>query len=125
MAKYAKWIAHKGKRILFVSAQGLREAEVIAALEEMTQEILRERGAVAPAVLVDISKIEMTTAIINKAKEASAATKAQGIADGPSAVAGLTGLQKSVAQLFGRGVHFGDTVEECKEWLVKEENKRR
>jgi hypothetical protein len=125
MAKYTKWVTHKGRRILFVSASGLREAEVIAALEEMTQEVLRERGAVAPSVLVDISKIEMTTAIINKAKEASAATKAQGIVDGPSAVVGLTGLQKAVAQLFGRGVHFVDSVDQAKEWLVKEDDKRR
>jgi len=39
-------------------------------------------------------------------------------------VVGLTGLQKAVAQLFGRGVHFVDTVEEGKEWAVKEDNKR-
>jgi hypothetical protein len=125
MAKYAKWITHKGRRILFISAPGLPEAEVVAALEEMTQEVIRERGTIAPLVLVDISRIEMTTRIINKAKEAAAATKAQGIADGPSAVVGLSNLQKAVAQLFGRGVHFGDTVEECQEWLVKEDNRRR
>jgi hypothetical protein len=30
-----------------------------------------------------------------------------------------------VAQLFGRGVHFADTVDEAKEWLVKEDDKGR
>ena len=125
MAKYAKWITHKGKRILFIGAPGLPEPEVVAALEEMTQEVIREGGSVAPLVLVDISRIEMTTRIITKAKEAAAATKAQGILDGPSAVVGLSKLQKSVAQLFGRGVHFVDTVEQGKEWLVKEDDRRR
>lgn len=125
MAKYTRWITHKGKRILFVSAPGLPEAEVIAALEEMKQELLRAGGVVAPPVLVDISGIEMTTKVIDKAKESAAATKDRGIADGPSAVAGLSGLQKAVAQLFGRGVHFGNTVEECREWLVKEADKKR
>jgi hypothetical protein len=124
MAKYAKWITHKGKRILFIGAPGLPEPEVVAALEEMTQEVIREGGSVAPLVLVDISRIEMTTRIITKAKEA-AATKSQGILDGPSAVVGLSKLQKSVAQLFGRGVHFVDTVEQGKEWLVKEDDRRR
>lgn len=101
------------------------EAEVIAALEEMKKELLKEGGAVASPVLVDISNIEMTTKIIDKAKESAAATKDRAIHDGPSAVAGLSGLQRAVAQLFGRGVHFGDTVEECREWLVKQSGKRR
>jgi hypothetical protein len=29
-----------------------------------------------------------------------------------------------VAQLFGRGIHFASTIEEAKEWLVKEDDKR-
>jgi len=74
-------------------------------------------------VLADVSRVEMTTAIVNKAKEATAATKAIGIKDKPNAVVGLTRLQKAVAQLFGRGVHFVDTVEEGREWLVKEDDK--
>lgn len=125
MGKYTQFITYKGKRILFVSAPGLPEAEVIAALEEMKEELLREGGVVAPPVMVDISGIEMTTKIIDKAKESAAATKERGIVDGPSAVAGLSGLQKAVAQLFGRGVHFGNTVEECRGWLITEAKKRR
>lgn len=68
MAKYTKWMAYKGKRILFVSAPGLPEAEVIAAFEEMKQDLLRQGGAVARPVPVDISGIGMTTKVIDKAK---------------------------------------------------------
>jgi hypothetical protein len=39
-------------------------------------------------------------------------------------VVGLSGLQGAVAQLFGRGIHFASTIEEAKEWLVKEDEKR-
>jgi hypothetical protein len=67
----------------------------------------------------------MTTKTTNKAKEVAAANKAEGIPDGPSVVVGLTGLQKAVAQLFGRGVHFSGTLEEAKEWLVQQDDKRR
>jgi hypothetical protein len=30
-----------------------------------------------------------------------------------------------VAQLFGRGIHFSNTLEEAKDWLAKEDDKRR
>jgi hypothetical protein len=123
LAKYAQWITHKGKRILFLNGGGLREADYIAAQEEMKQEILKERGG--PLVLVDATKTEMSTATVNKAKSVAAATKAAGIPDGPSVVVGLTGLQRATAQLFGRGIHFSNTIEEAKDWLVKEDDKRR
>jgi hypothetical protein len=123
LAKYVQWITHKGKRILFLNGAGLREADYIAAQEEMKQEILKERGG--PLVLVDATKTEMSTATVNKAKSVAAATKAAGIPDGPSVVVGLTGLQRATAQLFGRGIHFSNTIEEAKDWLAKEDDKRR
>jgi hypothetical protein len=117
-----QWIDHKGKRILFLDAAGLREAEYVAAQEELKQELLKQRDGAL--VLVDATKTEMTTRTTNKGKEVAAATKAAGIPDGPSVVVGLTGLQRSVAQLFGRGVHFSGTIDEGKEWLVKQDTKR-
>ena len=123
MGEHIQWVTHKGKRILFVNCARLSEAEILASFEEMKQELLKERTG--PMVLIDISDIDMTTALIGKAKELTAATKDAGIKDGPNAIVGLTGLQKAVAQLFGRGVHFADSVGEAKEWLVKEDNKRR
>jgi hypothetical protein len=123
MGKYVRWITHKGKRILFVNGAGLSEAEYIAAMEEMKQEILKERDGAM--VLVDATKTEMTTPTVDKAKEVAAATKAKGIPDRPGVVVGLSGLKRAVAQLFGRGIHFASTIEEGKEWLVKEDDKRR
>jgi hypothetical protein len=122
MGKYAQWITHKGKRMLFVNGAGLSEAECLIAFEEMKQALLKEGTGVL--VLVDVSHLGMTRALVNKAKEATEATKAIGIKDKPNAVVGLTGVQKAVAQLFGREIHFADSVEEAKEWLVKEDDKR-
>jgi hypothetical protein len=123
MGEHIQWVTHKGKRILFVNCARLGEAEILASFEEMKQELLKERTG--PMVLIDISDIDMTTALIGKAKELTAATKDAGIKDGPNAIVGLTGLQKAVAQLFGRGVHFADSVGEAKEWLLKQDEKRR
>jgi hypothetical protein len=123
MGKYVQWTTHKGKRLLFLNAKGLREAEYMVAMEEMRQALLKERDGTL--VLVDATGTEMTTQTTNRAKEIAAATKAKGIPDRPSVVVGLTGLQRAVAQLFGRGIHFSGTIEEAKDWLVKEDDKRR
>jgi hypothetical protein len=122
MGKYAKWITFKNKRILIVDLARLREAEIIAGMEEMKQELFKDRSA--PLLLIDITGIDMTTAVINKAKELTADTKEAGLQDGPNVIVGLTGLQKAVAQLFARNVHFSSSVEEAREWLVKQDDKR-
>lgn len=121
MGKNVQWITHKGKRILFLNAAGMREAEYAAAMEEMKQELLKERNGAL--VLVDATKTEMTTRTTNKGKEVAAATTAAGIPDRPSVVVGLTGLQRAVAKLFGRGVYFADSIDKAKDWLVKEDDK--
>jgi hypothetical protein len=113
----------KGKGILFVNVAGQREAEYIAALEELRQELLKERAVAS--VLVDLSRTEMMPATVKKAKEVTAATKAAGIPFGPNAIVGMTGLQKSVADLSARMLHFADSIEEGKEWPVKQDDKRR
>ena len=51
--------------------------------------------------------------------------KGQSNAPTLSAVVGLSKLAKVVAQLLNPGTHYFDTVDEAKEWLVKEEDKRR
>ena len=123
MGKHVQWIEHKGVRILFLNVKGLAEAENFEAQEELKQELLKDRSS--PPVLVDLSNTVMTQKTSGKSKEVAAATKAIGMPDGPTAVVGLNKLQKAVAQLFGRGSHYFDSLDQAKEWLVKEDNKRK
>jgi hypothetical protein len=95
VGKYTQWITHKGKRMLLVNGSGLSEAQYLEAMEQMKLEILKERVGIL--VLVDVSGIEMTKAVINKSKEVVNATKEAGIPDRPNVVVGLTGLQRAVA----------------------------
>ena len=123
MGKYVQWVTHKGVRMVFMNGKGLAEAENFAAQEELKQELLRDRSS--PPVLVDLSNTVMTQKTSNKSKEVATATKAAGLPDGPTAVVGLNKLQKAVAQLFGRGSHFFDSVDQAKDWLAKEDDKRK
>ena len=123
MGEYVEWITYKGKRILVVNGAGLKEAQYIEAMDQMKREILKEKDGAL--VLANVSGIAMTKGVIDKSKEVTKATDEAGIPLRGNAVVGLTGLQKAVAQLFGRGVHFVDTVDQAKELLVKEDDKPR
>ena len=123
MGKHVQWIEHKGVRIIFLNGKGLNETENFEAQEELKQELLRDRSS--PPVLVDLSNTTMTQKTSSKSKEVAAATKTAGLPDGPTAVVGLNKLQKAVAQLFGRGSHYFDSIDQAKDWLVKEEDKRK
>ncbi len=123
MGKYAQVITHKGKRILFIDAAGLSEAECLAAFDEMEEALLKDKNGIL--VLMEVTGLELKKSLIDKAKAVTASTKAAGYHDKASAVVGLTGLQKSVAQLFARGTHWADSMDEAKEWLIKEDDKRK
>ena len=122
MGKYTQWTTHKGRRVLFVNLAGLQEAEYIAGLEEMKQELLKDRST--PLVLTDMSGTTWTEATVNKAKEVAGAIKKSGIGYGPNAIVGLSKIQKAIAGLSVRLTYYADSMEEAKEWLVKQDDKR-
>ncbi len=124
MAKYVRWITHKGKEILFMDTPRVSGEEGIVAWEEMRQEI-RKRPDVR-LILIDTTDITLETKTMTKAKEVAAAVKSH--PDTRLAFVGMTALQKSTAQLIARGLgleaHFCKTLEEGKDWLVAEADNR-
>lgn len=127
MGKHVSRITHKGKEILLLDARGLQEEEYLAAWDDMERELLKNRKG--SPVLVDATGAAMTTAIVNRAKKMAAAGESAGIPDIGSAFVGLSGLQKSTAQLIAKGmrlnVHFSASAEEAKDWLVKQDDKKK
>lgn len=113
-----QWIEHKCAKILLLNGKGLSEADNFAALEDLQQALLKE--PTAALVLIDLSKTTMAQKTASKSKEVAAATKAAGVPFGPNAIVGLTNLQKSVAELSMKQVYYADSVEEAKEWPVRE-----
>jgi hypothetical protein len=124
MGKYVSRITYKGKEMLFMNARGVNEEEAIAAWEEMRQEILKKQDT--RLTLIDGTDIAITPAILRKAKEASSG---EANPDSRAVFVGMSPIQRSTADLIARGmhlnVHFCNTLEEGKEWLVKEDNKPR
>lgn len=124
MGEHVTRIVYKSREMLFFDGSGLSEKESIEAWEDARQELLKSRGV--PLILVNGANITMTPAALSKAKEAAAALK--GVSASRVAFVGLSRLQKSTAQLMMKSqhmdAHFCDTLEEGKEWLAGEDQKR-
>jgi hypothetical protein len=122
MGKYTQTITYKGKRMYVVNMAGLSEGECLKAFEEYKEAFIKESDI--PAV-IDMSDVKMTSAIFNKAREVQSATQAVASERQDAAVIGLSSLQRAVAQMFAKGVCYAVTQDQGKEWLVKEDQKRR
>jgi hypothetical protein len=125
MGKYVNRITYKGREILFMNVANMEEKECMEAWEEGKQELLKEQKACL--ALVDVTHTHVSVALVNKAREGATSLKKN-----PAnrvVFVGMSSLQKSTAQLHTRTVgiraHFCSTLEEGKEWLVKEDDQRR
>ncbi len=124
MGKYVSRITYKGKEMLFMNARGVNEQQAIEAWEEMKQAIPKNRDL--HLTLIDGTDIAITPAILRKAKESSGGGQAD--PNSRAVFVGMTPIQRSTAELIAKGmrlnVHFCNTLEEGKEWLLKEDAKR-
>jgi hypothetical protein len=124
MSRYAQWIKHKGKRILFADYSGLRdEDEYLLAFDTTERELLRvPKGTMVPTLL-DVTDTLLSPAITERAKKMTEAAKAKGIPDSPTALVGLSGFQKAVVQamqFFRRDIRIVESIEAGKDWLVEQ-----
>lgn len=126
VARYVKWITHKGREMLFMDAAGTSASEGLAAWEEMRQELLKEREV--RLILIDATNAKMEKGTLEKAKAVvEAAKKRPGT---PVAFVGMKdNFQKTMAQLMATRLRlharFCASLDEGKEWLIKEEDKPR
>ncbi|MCP4540377.1 MAG: hypothetical protein GY832_24835 [Chloroflexi bacterium] len=119
MDKQIQWITYKEKRVLFNNYAGLRGDDYIAAIEETKQELLRHPKGSVILTLTDVSDSVASPDTSKKAKELTAATKGNEITT-IAATVGMTGIKKSLAQFIRKDVHFSDSIQEAKDWLVEQ-----
>ena len=100
---------------------GLDEGGCLATLDEAEQELLRQPEGSTVLTLWDISDSHITLKTKDRGEEPVAALETKGITP-LMAMAGVTALQRVVAQAIskGKGVHYADSVEAAKDWLVKQ-----
>jgi hypothetical protein len=117
MPPRVQWIEHRGQLILHSNYAGLREDEYLHAMDETQRELLSRPAGSTVLTLTDVSHGRSSRAIIAKASEMAAATRAAGITT-IDAVVGVGRLQRPIAQAVRRDIHFAGSLEDAKRWLV-------
>lgn len=114
-----RWIRHLGQPILYSDYAGLKEADYLQAMDETQRELLSQPAGSTVLTVTDVSHGRSSRAIMAKAGAMTAATKAAGIAT-IDAVIGIGRLQRPIAQAVRREIHFASSLEDAKDWLVKQ-----
>ena len=116
-----QWIDHRGKKILFIQVSGLDEEGYLAALDEAEKELLRQPANSSILTLWDISGSHITLKTKARGDQLVAALEEKGITS-TTAMVGVTALQRVVAQAIskGAGMHYAQSLEAAKDWLVQQ-----
>lgn len=117
MPPHVQWIEHRGQPILYSNYAGLDEAAYLAAMDETQRELLGQPAGRVVLTVTDVSHGRSSRAIMAKASELAAATRAAGITT-VDAVVGVGRLQRPIAQAVRRDLHFAASLEDAKDWLV-------
>ncbi len=124
MSNRFQWIEYKGHKILFVDWSGIRqEADYLKVIEELEAEILKLPKGQKILMLIDQTGSIASLAITDRSKRMMDTAKENGIPDSPTALVGNTGFSKAIVQalqFFRRDLHMADSIEDAKEWLIKQ-----
>jgi hypothetical protein len=117
MKNKIQWIEHKGKKILFCDFSNYTETEYIEGTGLMEKELLKQPRGSKPLLIVDVTNSYMTQATSARGKETvKVLTEADVITK--TAMVGIAGIKKIIAQAISRDVYFAKDIESAKEWLV-------
>ena len=113
-----QWITYKGEKILFLNYSNLLEKDFIDWIKKGTDLQLRE---VTEKVLVlcDVTNTHSTPKIDAASRSANKLLRTNGIIQ-KLATVGLNKMQQIIAKAIKRDMFFCSTLEEGKEWLIKD-----
>jgi hypothetical protein len=117
MTSRVQWIDRQGLRILYSNYAGLSEDQYLQAMDETQRQLLSQPAGSTVLTVTDVSRSRSSRAIIAKANEMAAATRAHGITT-VDAVVGIGRLQRPIAQAVRRDIHFAGSLEDAQRWLA-------
>ena len=115
------WFEHKGKRIILEDMSGLREPTDIYAISDTSTALICKQTEASVLLITNVTGARYNPSIINRLKENTKLTNPYMKA---YAVVGIGGLQRvvlqSVVQFTGQDIKICGSIEEAKDWLVRQ-----
>ena len=118
----SNWIEHKGKKIFYQDfSQNFYNAAAVKAELEEVQKVVMAAPQNSVLVLSDFSDTSIAGDLLTAMNAASKATKAN---VRKTAVLGVTGIKRQLADLLtrltGQPLQYFDNIESAKNWLVED-----
>lgn len=117
MANTINWIEYKGKKILFCDFSNYSEAQYLEGVDAMEKELLAQSGEGEHLLLIDVTGSHMTKATSARGKKTVAVMTRAGIT-ATTAMVGVDGIKRIIAQAISRDVHFAKDMQSAKDWLA-------
>ncbi len=114
MLDRVKVITHKGKKVIFVDNSNLKPAEIIANFPIFLDLAISQK---INLVCMDVTNT-MTDDAIKQAGAENHAKMDAALGKHYSAIVGIRGIQKILANAMQKGQCFAATKEEALDWLV-------
>ena len=115
-----EWLDHKGKKILYIKYTGLSPSEKLDQIDKAVK-ILSETHKTDNLTLTDMSETFVDEEFLNKSKEQGKISKNY---TKKAAIVGIEGIKKlllkTVNAFSGNPREPFNTIEEAKEWLIKD-----
>ncbi|MBP1627941.1 MAG: hypothetical protein H6Q00_2416 [Holophagaceae bacterium] len=112
-------ITHRGHKIVFVDNTGLKPAEIIALHPILTKMAIDHK---INLICNDVTNTTSDEGVKKSAQESIAATTSA-LGKIHSAIIGIRGIQKILANAMVRDQYFASDKEDALDWLVKQAEK--
>jgi hypothetical protein len=117
----ARYVSHKGRRILYVDYSGIRTVEELESAARMATNLVQAEPPDSVLALLDLSGVPFGLRIVRMLGEAAAANvdfvKARAVVGLPDAAKPTVG---AVADFSGRPLEVFDDPGEALEWLAEQ-----
>jgi len=114
-----KIIERSGFKILSVNMSDLSIPEVLSMYPEVNAIAIPQKIRL---IMLDITNTRSTSEIKDKSKEAINELEAA-VGTVYSALIGIRGIQKIIANAISRNQHFAENTDEAIDWLIQQVNK--
>jgi hypothetical protein len=119
MSERVKWIEYRGKKILFCDFSNHDEQQYLVGVEEMETELLKLKPDTVWPQIVDVTNSTMTKVTSDRGKKTVALLSEANIKT-RTAMVGVTGIKRVIAQAISKDVYFAKNMDDAKEWAIAE-----
>lgn len=93
------------------------EKQYLDGVDEMEKELLAQPKGSRIPLIIDVTNSNMTQVTSARGKKSVEVLGNAGVVS-ITAMVGITGLKKIIAQAISRDVHFANDMESAKEWVI-------